>query len=276
MFMPRSTLRHSLSIYGRLLSIQVRSQMQYRLSFLMDVTTAALVSLMEFGSLALVLQRFGTIGGWRLGEVAFLYGMVEAAFGLMDMLFSGFDPHDFGEQVRRGTFDQVLLRPVSPTVQVLGSRFWMRRLGRILQGGAIFTLALLAADIAWTPLKLLYLPLVFLGLVAFFGALFVVGSTVTFWTVQTVEATNLFTYGGSTLMSYPMHIFDRWLRRIVTYIVPAIFLSYYPALFFLDRPELRDLPAAAPFLAPLVGGGALLLALRFWHLGIRHYQSTGS
>ena len=33
------------------------------------------------------------------------------------------------------------------------------------------------------------------------GALFVIGSTITFWTLQKVEATNILTYGGTELMS---------------------------------------------------------------------------
>jgi ABC-type uncharacterized transport system permease subunit len=34
----------------------------------------------EFAAIALVLQRFEGIGGWSLGEIAFLYGMMNAAF----------------------------------------------------------------------------------------------------------------------------------------------------------------------------------------------------
>ncbi len=89
-------MRHSLSMYGRLLGVQLRSQLQYRASFLLDMLSTGTIVLVEFGSMALVLQRFDNLQGWRLPEIAFLYGLVEIAFGLMDMLFSGFDPPDFG------------------------------------------------------------------------------------------------------------------------------------------------------------------------------------
>ena len=270
------TLGHTLGCYRRLLGAQLRSQLQYRASFTLDVLATMLITLTEFGALALVFERFGTIAGWTLGEVAFLYGLVELSFGLMDMVFAGFDPARFGQEVRKGTFDQVLLRPVAVTWQVLGSDVTLRRVGRVVLGLGIFGLALTLNPLDWTLLKLAYLPWVVLGMVLFFGGLFVIGATITFWTVESVEAMNILTYGGSYLMSYPMSIYGDWLRRIFTFMVPAAFLNYYPALFFLDKPDPFGLPWFAPFLAPAAGGAVFAVALAFWRYGVSHYQSTGS
>jgi len=269
-------MKATLDLYRRLIGVQIRSQLQYRAAFLTDLIGQGMATGIWFLSLALILQRFESIGGWSLGEVAFLYGTVETAFGTMDMIFSGFDPRFFGQQVRRGTFDQLLLRPVSITLQVLGSEFVLRRMGRIVQGVAILAVAVTLTDVRWTPLKLAYLPVVLTSLVCFFGGLFIIGSTITFWTIESIEVVNIFTYGGSELMSYPMHIYQEWMRRFFTYIVPAIFLNYYPALFILDKPDPFGLPPFAPFLAPAAGFGVLAAGLALWRFGIRHYQSTGS
>ena len=269
-------IRHALSLYGRLLSVQIRSQLQYRFSFILEVTSTAITLGLFFLVLVFVFDRFEQLGGWTIAEVAFLFGMVETAFGVMDMVFSGFDPANFGQQVRRGTFDQLLLRPVDLTLQVLGSQFVLRRLGRILEGMAILVYALSLLDVRWTAGKLLYLPVVLLSQVAFFGGLFIVGAAITFWTVESIEVMNVFTYGGSELISYPMHIYQRWMRHFFTYVVPAIFLNYFPALYFLDKSAPFPAPPWAPFLAPLVGLAILAAAFRFWRFGIRHYQSTGT
>jgi ABC-2 type transport system permease protein len=254
----------------------MRSQMQYRLSFMFDLLATALITTLGFGTLALVISRFESIAGWNLAEIAFLFGMVESAFGTMDMLFSGFDPPVFGQHVRRGTFDQLLLRPVSITVQVLSLEFITRRLGRVVQGIAIFGFALYSLNIQWTPLKILYLPVVFTSLVCFFGGLFMAGAAISFWTVEALEVLNIFTYGGTEMISYPMHIYPTWMRSFFTFVVPAIFLNYYPALFFLGKPDPFGLPAFAPFLSPLIGLVFLFAGLAFWRFGIRHYQSTGT
>ncbi|HEX6385705.1 MAG TPA: ABC-2 family transporter protein [Anaerolineae bacterium] len=270
------SVRHALSLYARLLSVQIRSQLQYRLSFLLEVTSTAVTLGLFFLVLVFIFDRFGQLGGWSIAEVAFLFGMVETAFGIMDMVFSGFDPANFGQQVRRGTFDQLLLRPVDLTLQVLGSQFVLRRLGRILEGTTILIYALILLNIQWTVGKVLYLPIVLLSQVLFFGGLFMIGAAVTFWTVESIEVMNIFTYGGSELISYPAHIYQRWMRHFFTYIVPAIFLNYFPALYFLDKSAPFPIPNWVPFMAPLVGLAVLTMAFRFWRFGIRHYQSTGT
>ena len=266
----------ALDVYRRLIGVQIRSQLQYRIPFMLDLLATTAITTLTFVTLALILQRFENIGGWMLGEVAFLYGMVETAFGAMDLLFSGFDPPFFGRQVRLGTFDQLLLRPVNITLQILGSRFAIRRLGRVAQGFIILAATTALVDVRWTLVKIVYLPVVFVSQVCFFGGLFIIGATITFWTLQSIEVVNIFTYGGSEMMSYPMHIYRDWMRRVFTFVVPAIFLNYYPALFFLDKADPLGLPPFAPFLSPVVGLGVLAIALAFWRFGVRHYQSTGT
>ena len=266
----------SMRLYGRLLGAQVRSQMQYRTSFVFDVFSTMLFTITEFGALALTFQRFPSIGGWALPEVMFLYGLVEFSFGLMDMVFAGFDPPRFAEHIRKGTLDQFLLRPSGLLVQIFGSDFALRRVGRLFLSAGIFAFAVTHVNIQWSLEKILYLPFVVLGMVLFFGGLFIVGATITFWTVESTEAMNILTYGGSFLMEYPMTIYHEWLRNFFTFVVPALFLNYQPALWFLGKPDPFNLPAFTHFIAPFAGGAVFLVALAFWNFGLKRYQSAGS
>lgn len=269
-------MKQSLKLLFHFIRIQIRSQMQYPVSFVMDVLSTIAVQGFFFVAFALAFIQFEDIGGWRLGEVAFIWGLIEASFGVMDMVFSGFDYDTFGPMIRKGRFDQLLLRPVDITIQVLGSRFVMRRLGKLSEGLIIFLYGVLHTAIAWTPAKVLYLPILFISQVLFFASLFIIGATTTFWTMERLEILNIFTYGGSEIMSYPMHIFPRPIRMIFTFLVPAIFMSYFPAVFLLDKPDPLSAPLIASFLAPGIALLMLVLALRFWRFGIRNYQSTGS
>lgn len=277
-------MQHNLDLYRRLISIRFRGQLQYRIPFLLEFFGVILVNGTSFLTIALVLQKFEGIGGWRIGEIALLYGMVETAFGVMDMIFSGFDPQHFGNQVRMGTFDMMLLRPVNITLQVLSSEFVLRRLGRIFQGLIVLIIAFSLLDIHWTLIKALLVVITFLSQIGFFGGLFIIGATISFWTIESIEVVNIFTYGGVELITYPMHIYEDWMRYFFTFVFPAIFLNYYPALYLLDRPDPHHLFAYAGLLAPvipilitpLVGFGMLVLSLLFWQFGIRHYQSTGT
>ena len=269
-------MRRSLKLLLRLLHYQVRSQLQYPASFVLEVISGAMITGFFFVAFALTLSRFEGIGGWTVGEVAFIWGITDASFGIMDMLFSGFDYDAFGPMVRKGRFDQLLLRPLNITLQVFGSRFVLRRLGRILEGLIILIYGLSLIDITWTATKAVYIPILIISQVIFFGSLFIIGATSTFWTMERLEILNIFTYGGGEVMSYPMHIFPRAIRVIFTFVVPAIFLSYFPAVFILDKSDPLQAPQVASFIAPLIAITMLLIAMRFWHFGIRNYQSTGS
>lgn len=267
---------NTLRLYVVLLGARLRSQMQYRSSFLLDLLGTMLGTLTYFLALAAVISRFGGIGGWTLWEVAFLYGLAETSFGLMDLVWGGFDYDFFSPRIRSGEFDQMLLRPLPLPLQILTSEFALRRLGRVAQGVAILTIGARLAGADWTLSKLAYLPVVVLSAMAFFAGLYVVGSTVCFWTIERLEVFNLLTYGGAEMLSYPMHIYHPWLNRFFTFVIPAALQVYYPALYFLGKPDLTGMPGFMSFLAPFTGFGCLALSFAFWRFGVRHYQSTGT
>lgn len=269
-------MKRSLDILFRLLRIQVRSQLQYPVSFILEVVSSTFTLGFYFVAFALTFTRFRDIGGWTLGEIAFIWGLAEFSFGTMDMLFSGFDYDAFGPMVRLGRFDQLLLRPMNITLQVVGSRFVLRRLGKMAEGLIIFIYGLCQLEIHWTILKIIYLPVLSISQILFFGSLFIIGATTTFWTMERLEILNAFTYGGNEVMSYPLYIFPRPIRWVFTYLVPVAFMSYFPAVYILDKPDPFQAPTFISFLAPIVAAILFYLAMRFWRFGVRNYQSTGS
>ena len=266
----------NLRLYRFLLLAQLRSALQYRVSFILDLLSTSLVTVTEFAAFALVFSQFQGLGGWSLVEIMFLYGMVEFAFGLTDMVFDGFDSPTFAQYIRKGTLDQFLLRPANLMLQIFGSSLSFRRIGRVLLGAGIFGYAFLHNPQVWQLEKMLYLPLVLFGMALYFGGLFLVGASITIWTVDSTDAINLLTYGGKEMMSYPMSIYSDWLRVVFTFLFPVALLNYYPALFFLGKPDPFGLPSFMPFLAPVAGLMAFLLALSFWKFGLRHYQGSGN
>ena len=263
-----------LSLYWLLVRAQVRSQLQYRASFALQVLGQFLSNFVGFVALLLLFHRFDDLAGWSRWEVAFLYGLGGLAFGLSDLAAGGFDR--LSSMIQTGTFDRVLTRPAGAFQQVLASDFQLRRLGRIAQGAVVLALSLTWLDVAWTPLKLLVLLSAVVSGVAIFGAIWVIGAAITFWTVQTSEVTNVFTYGGEELVSYPMSVYGEGLRRFFTGVVPLAFVTYLPALYILDRPDPLGLPPVLQFCSPLVAAAFFLVARGAWALGVRHYQSTGS
>ena len=69
-----------------------------------------------------------------------------------------------------------------------------------------------------------------------------------------------------------MEYMPRALRTIFTFFVPVLVISYYPASALCGWGE----PLWKGLLALPAGAGFMAIALIFWRIGIRHYQSTGS
>ncbi|HPE52477.1 MAG TPA: ABC-2 family transporter protein, partial [Methanothrix soehngenii] len=148
----------SIKLLFHLIRLQIRSQLQYPVSFILEVISGVIIMGFYFVAFALTFTRFDNIGGWSLGEVAFVWGLAEFSFGTMDMIFSGFDYDAFGPMIRKGQFDQLLLRPVNITLQIFGSRFVLRRLGKMIEGLIIFIYSLTLLQVDWIALKIIYLP----------------------------------------------------------------------------------------------------------------------
>ena len=267
-------MKYYLRLYFRLIGTQARSEMQYRASFIAEIVGNLLITGLDFAMLLILLNRFQAIGGWTLAEVAFLYGTSAVSFSLAELAVGLFD--NFDQMVVRGEFDRVLIRPLPVVFQMLAGAFPLRRFGRLVQGSAALILALTLLRPIWSMGQWLFFGVTIAGGAVFFMAIFILGATSAFWSPQSNEVANIFTYGGQFMTSYPMHIYAAWLRSIFTFLIPMAFVNYYPALYLLAKPDPFGLPAWVPFLSPLVALLAFRLAVAAWRVGVRRYQSTGS
>ncbi len=264
----------ALRLWTRYVALSVRAQMQYRASFLFAALGQFLATSIEFAGIWALFSRFGELRDWTLWEVAFFYGLVNVSFALADALSTGFDR--FGETVKRGDFDRLLVRPRSTVLQLAGQELAFRRVGRLLQGAAVLGLAAVSLDLDWTAARAaLLLAAVAGGACVFFG-LFVFQATVSFWTIESLELMNTMTYGGVQTAQYPLSIYAAPFRRFFTFVVPLACVAYFPVVAILGR----DDPLGSPFwwqcTAPLAGVAFLAATLGFWRFGERHYTSTGS
>ena len=260
--------------YRVLAGAKLRSDWQYRTSFLVLFLASFFATAMDFVGIAVIFTNTRELGGWSLEQVAFLYGVSGMCFGLADFIVGSVER--VGPKVRDGSFDQLLIRPVNVLVNLTASEFGFRRLGRILQGLAVFVVALTFVTIDWTLGRVLIIPLMVASGTVIAVATWVITSSVSFWTVNTEELANTFTYGGATITSYPLHIFESWLRVTLTYVFPLVFVNYLPALYVLDVTTPLALPSWLRFASPIAAVIAATVAQQVWRHGLRRYQSTGS
>ncbi|MGB3440956.1 MAG: ABC-2 family transporter protein [Actinophytocola sp.] len=260
--------------YSRLLVAQIRSQTQYRFSFGVDLFFSTVLTSLDLVTVWVLFSVNNSLGGFGGREVLLMMGIAALSFPLADLVVGNIER--LRAFVRSGLFDAVLLRPLSPLWQLAAMDFAPRRVGRVVQGAAIYVVALLIAPVAWSPAVWVIVVLAPLAGALFFGAVFVVFATVAFWWIDSGEIANAFTYGGKDVSAYPMTVFGGWFRRLFAYGLGFAFVSYLPALAMLGRSDPLGAPDWLRWCSPLTALSVAVLAGWFWRTGVRHYRSTGS
>jgi ABC-2 type transport system permease protein len=262
------------AVYLTLLRARLRSRLQYRASFVVDVVMNAAISAIEVVSLLVVFHVTPSLAGFSLREALVIAGLAGTAFALGDLTVG--NVRDLDLQVRSGSFDALLVRPLGTLPQLVVGDVAFQRLGRTLQAVAVLAVAVSIADINWTPARVLLLLAAPLAGAVIFGSLIVTGATLAFWVVEAREAANSITYGGRDFTTYPLPVYTGWFRRVFGYALPFAFVAYLPALALLGRPDPLGIPGWLGWCSPLVAVPCAAGAGLAWRAGVRHYRSTGS
>jgi ABC-2 type transport system permease protein len=260
-----------MSLYFKYLQILFKSQMQYRTSFWLLSIGQFFIPFTVFAGLYLLFERFGQINGWQFFEVALCFGVIHMAFALSECFARGFDM--FSGLVVRGDFDRLLVRPRSTFVQVLGSQFEFTRVGRVLQSLMVFIWALSNLSIEWSLIKVITLVFMITSGMFIFTGIYMLAATMCFWTVQGLEVANIFTDGGREMAQYPLNIYQKWVTRFFTYVIPFGTVNYLPLLYILGKHTGNDI---VYMLIPVAGSLFIIPCFFVWQFGVRHYRSTGS
>lgn len=260
-----------MKLYLKYIGMHMRTQLIHRSSFILTCIAQFFVPFSVFAGMYLLFRRFGHLAGWSLYEVGLCYGVTHTAFALAECIARGFD--NFSSLIRNGDFDRIMVRPLSPFFQVLGSRFEFSRIGRLFQSFFVLGFSIAHLDISFSFLKVLALILMILSGIIIFSSIFMLGATLCFWTVEGLEVINIFTDGGREIAQYPLIIYKDWFRRFFTFVIPFGAFNYLPLLFVLGK---MKNPSPLYAFVPLLGMLFFIPCYQIWRFGIGKYTSTGS
>ncbi len=261
-------------LYCRYAGVSFRSQMQYRMSFLMRSLGHFLVTGTEFLGFVALFQRFGQIRGWTLPQMGLFYGIISICFAIAESCQRGFDI--FPNLIKSGDFDRILLRPRSAAFQVLGQEFQLMRIGRLSQALIVLLWSAQRLDLHWTIAHIVLLLSAIAGGVCLFSGLFVLQATLCFWTTESLEIVNCATYGGVETAQFPVNIYRPWFRAVFTFVIPLATINYFPIQALLNLADPLGSPRWIQWISPLAGVLFFLVCLQCWRFGVKHYTSTGS
>ena len=257
-----------MKLYLKFLSIHFRSAMTYRSSFFLSCLGHLLITANVFLSVVFLLDRFGSVGGYTLPQLSLCYAVILAGTSLAECFARGIDA--FGRILSEARFDRIMLRPRPLLFQVLCQDMKPTMFARVLQAAVMLAWAIGSGAVVWTPVKAIVLALMILcGAGVFFGV-YLVNACVTFFTLEHIEALNIFMDGPREYGKYPFGIYGKPVLIILTFLVPLALVQHWPLQYLFDRGP------AWYGLLPIVSLVFLIPCGLLWRLGVRHYRSTGS
>jgi len=260
-----------MKLYLRLLGASIRSRMQYKFDFLLTTIMYAMITALDFLTVAAILYRYQSVAGWSIYQVALLSGLASASNGLFRVF--GSELYDFERYMINGEYDNLLIRPWPPLLSLLSRNFDIGRVGGAIQGYLVLGIGLTGVMAEGAPRWLIpYALLAPLAGGVIVGAIAMAVAGAGFYLTRINDLQTFAINAPLTAANYPAEIFPRWLQGVLTALLPMAAIGYIPVRFALGKGG-SVLSLGAPVFAAVA---ALLVALRIYQWGERHYQSTGS
>lgn len=261
-------------LYFRLIQISMLSRMQYRADFIVGLLGLIAWNVVNLGLIGILINQFTSLKDWTLWELVFLYCLWILVHSLYSLFFSHISQME--EYLIEGTFDQFLLRPASPLIQVLGRAFQYLEIADALFALAGISLAYVQLGLDWDGWRWGFFVIAVVSGTVIVLALNLLISCTAFWTGHSRGASMVVGRFYSLVQWYPIEVFGKAFRVIVTGLLPVAFLNYYPALVLLDKLDNAGGGWWLAYLSPAVAFLLMGIVSRVWRLALIQYTSSGS
>jgi ABC-2 type transport system permease protein len=266
----RGQIRHHLRLYCRLQLTHLRVSLEHPANFWIASVAMLLGELTTIGFVGVLFRQAPTIAGWRPWEVLFLYGLITLQTALGGFLCSGF--WSIPPYVRSGRLDTVLVRPLSPLLQMATLHLDFRNVGRLVLSAIVLGLSLAHLPLDWKAGRIAFFAASLAGSALLLNALFLLPRCLVFWTMSDTNHIADWLWNFIDFAKYPLSAYTRPLQFLLTWLIPLAFITYYPAAVLLGKPLAQPWVG---YLAPCVGPLAALGAVLVWRRGLARYQSAG-
>jgi ABC-2 type transport system permease protein len=250
-------------------SLSLRRTLTFRANLFFDVVLALAGQLSTLGTILLVYTRTDQLAGWTRAEALVLAGTFQVLSGIkatfIDPNLSWFP----GRGIREGGLDAYLLQPAPSLFLVSFSTAAPLALVQAALGLVVVGFGVSAHGDPPSAFGIVAWLLLLIAGTALAWALGVLLACIGFWAPRL--DLDVFYGAAWQLGRYPVDIYRRPLRQVLTYVIPLALIATLPATVLLRDPS--------PFVlaAGLAGGfAATLLAVGAWRLGLRRYTGATS
>ncbi|MDH5560523.1 MAG: ABC-2 family transporter protein [Deltaproteobacteria bacterium] len=260
-------IRHYFSIYQSFIVTCFAESMNFRMHFLLLIIMDLFFYVSALASVYILYEHVPLIGSWNREQFLFFISIM-LAVNQLTMTFVSESFWQFPLLIRTGNLDFILLKPANA---IFSTFFRYVRPGSMVN--VIFTWSAtiyfgIQLDLNWFSWMILPF-LVFMG---FFlqNSIELVISCSMFWMLEGTGI-NFLRIELQQLSRWPDFIYQSFVRRILTLILPILLIGSAPARFLFDFNDIY----------PLLGMGLAIIffwiILKFtWAAGLKAYESASS
>lgn len=263
-----ATMQTYVSLYRHFMRMHFQGLMEYRVSFIIGLVATFLMQGASLATIWVIVRQVPSLNGWSLPEVLLIYGLLIFCRSCSAMFTESI--WVLGEYIRYGEFDRLLVRPINPLFHLLANHFHVPALGEFLLGGTLIVTNGRALGIFASAFNIAYLGVAVASGAVIFFAINLITSVSAFWIVESIPVMGA-VFENYLFAHYPLSIYPRAIRFMLTWLIPYGFASFYPASYLLGR----DIGPLV-WISPLVAAVLLVIGYRFWLVGLARYEGTGS
>jgi ABC-2 type transport system permease protein len=209
--------------YAVLVRVGMSAALQYRADFVLTAVGAICYEALSLAFVGVVIHAFGSIGGWTLVEVAFVYGIRTMGHALHSVLSGQLWSVD--HVVREGEFDRYLVRPVNPLIQLITRKFQVTAVGDLVFGITVLAITAAIAPVTWSVGSIAFLLAAVIGSALTESAIMLAIASLTFRLLATSPLLSVIDTVFVTFGPYPLSVLPRGVSYLLTFVLPLAFAA---------------------------------------------------
>jgi len=265
-------IKFHLKIYFSYALQNLKVKMSYPWDFFANMLGTVTYALLNVAFLWVILNKTTAIKGWTFPELVFLYGMGEFCFGLFAILFFHMVTRLSEHYIVEGYFDRLLVRPISPLMQLIMENMDMFDLIILIKGAVLIGWSWAYMPLDFNFINILSVLLAFVVGATVYLGIFLSITSISFW-LPDRGGLLMPLFSLSDVSRYPLTIYPPGIRLFFSYVIPFGFAAFYPTVWVLKSgPEALFVLLESSAVAVVM----LAIAIIIFRLGVNRYESTGT
>jgi len=257
---------NKLKTYFKCVKIALAQASAYRSDFIINIILTIISNLL-FPLVTILIYANGTsFPGWTMWEVFVIQSIFTLSQGIAAMISNSVLWVTM-DHIRNGSFETILLKPVSPLFYIIATNFSITNVGLVLEGLVMLIVSLSFTGIGSIFNIIHFIILFICGICVICGLNLIIASISFKWVgnsrLREINETI------QTFAKYPATIFPQILKITLSLIIPVGMIAFFPAEVLLGRTDnLYFLPA-------ILSVNFLVLGRFLYHHMIKLYEGVG-